>query len=112
VKLIQNIGSEAIQKHTILFGDSEIILTLRFYPKQTIWCLDAQYGNKSILGVKLSVGTLHMLSKNFPFDFIVIDLLGNGIDPFKRNDFSDNRCELYLLEASDMSSIRGVEVPL
>jgi len=111
MKVIDNIGSEALQRHTILFGDSSIILTLRFFPKQTSWFFDVTYGDASVYGVKLSVGVLHILSQNFPFDFIVRDLSGNGIDPFKRKDFEEDRCALYLLEASDMESIRGVEVP-
>jgi len=110
-KVIQNIGSESIQRHTILFGDAEIILTLRFYSKSSMWCMDAEYGTHAVRGVKLSVGVLHILSQNLPFDFIVRDLSGNGIDPFKREDFSEGRCALYLLESSDMESIRGVEVP-
>lgn len=110
-KVVQNIGIEAIQKHTILFGDSEIILTLRFLPRQTIWIMDIQYGDSYSYGVKLAVGVFHLFSRNFPFDFIVRDLSGEGIDPFKRTDFNNGRCELYLLEKSDMESIRGVEVP-
>ena len=110
-KVVQNIGTEAIQKHTILFGDSEIILTLRFLPRQTMWIMDVVYGEHYAYGVKLTVGVPHLFSMNFPFDFIVRDLSGNGIDPFKRTDFNDGRCELYFLESSDMESIRGVEVP-
>lgn len=111
-KIIQNIGSEAIQRHTILFGNKEIILTLRFFPRQTIWLMDIVYGDVSIFGIKLSTGVLHILSRNLPFDFIVQDLSGNGIDPFKRYDFSEERCVLYMLEASDMEDIRGISVQL
>ena len=109
-KLIQNIGSESIQKHTILFGDYEIILLLRFYSRNKMWLMDVNYRTTAFYGVKLSVGVLHMLSKNLPFDFIVSDLSGNGIDPFKSTDFSNGRCQLYLLEADDMQDIRNVEV--
>jgi hypothetical protein len=63
-----------------------------------------------VYGLKLSVGVLHMLSQNQPFDFICVDKSGNGIDPFTRTDFSGGRCEIYLLEAADMVQIRGVEV--
>ena len=110
-KVIQNIGSEANQKHTILFGESEIILNLRFYPRTTSWFMDVSYGLESIFGVKLSIGVLHLLSNNLPFDFVVRDLSGRGIDPFRRKDFSEGRCELYLLDSDDMEDIRGVPVP-
>ena len=107
---IQNITDEPIQRHTILFEESEIIFTLRFYPRTQIWMFDAEFGDKKVYGLKLSVGVLHMLSQNQPFDFVCGDLSRNGIDPFKRQDFSSGRCEIYMLEAADMELIRGAAV--
>jgi len=110
---IQNLTDEPIQQHIVIFNRSEITLTLRFWPKTELWTFDATYNNKSVYGLKLSVGVLHILSQNQPFDFIVTDNSGSGIDPFKRDDFSSNRCALYMLEASDMVRIRnGAEVPI
>ena len=110
---LQNITDEPIQKHTILFERSEVILTLRFYPKVEAWCFDAEYNDKTVYGLKLSAGVLHMLSQNQPFDFIIADNAGIGIDPFKLDDFSSERCSLFMLEARDMIDIRnGAEVPL
>jgi hypothetical protein len=71
---------------------------------------DAEFGDNQVYGLKLSVGVLHMLSQNQPFDFICIDRSGNGIDPFQRQDFSGGRCNIYMLEAADMELIRGIEV--
>jgi hypothetical protein len=71
---------------------------------------DVEFGDKKVYGLKLSVGVLHMLSQNQPFDFVCGDFSGNGIDPFKRQDFSVGRCEIYMLESSEMEQIRGVEV--
>jgi hypothetical protein len=71
---------------------------------------DAEFGNKQVYGLKLSVGVLHMISQNQPFDFICVDKSANGIDPFKRQDFSSGRCEIYMLESGEMEQIRGVEV--
>jgi hypothetical protein len=110
MKRLQNITDEPIQRHTILFEQSEITFVLRFYPRTGVWLFDAEFGNKRVFGLKLSVGVLHMLSQNQPFDFVCLDRSGNGIDPFTRQDFSAGRCEIYLLEAADMQSIRGVEV--
>ena len=110
MKRLQNITSETIQRHTILFEKAEIIFTLRFYPRTQIWMFDAEFGDKKVYGLKLSVGVLHMLSQNQPFDFVCIDRSGNGIDPFTRQDFSGGRCNIYMLEAADMELIRGIEV--
>lgn len=111
-KLIQNIDADAIQRHTILLEGNEIYLTLRFYPRCTMWCMDVEYGEKEAKGIKLSTGVLHLSSKNFPFDFIVQDLSGNGIDPFKKTDFFDERCSIVMLEPTEMEAYRGVPVAI
>ena len=49
-KVVQNITSEAFQKHTILFGDSQIFLKLRFFPRQMVWLMDVTYGTTSSYG--------------------------------------------------------------
>jgi hypothetical protein len=109
---IQNIGDEAIQRHTIIFQEFEITLTLRFYPKVQMWCFDCEFLDWEVHGLRLAVGVLHMVSENQPFDFYVIDESGNGLDPFQINDFSTGRCSLYMLEEADMVEIRkGAEVP-
>lgn len=113
MRRIQNITDEPIQRHTILFDESEITLTLRFYPKTQHWTFDAEYAGNAVYGVKLSVGVLHMVSQNQPFDFLVVDRSGLGFDPFQRDDFSNDRCRLYMLETEDMVTVRdGAEVPV
>jgi len=111
MKRIINITGETIQRHTVLFEESEIVLTLRFYPKTQHWTFNAEYEDAAIHGVKLSVGVLHMVSKNQPFDLYCEDRSGNGIDPFQRDDFAKDRCRLYMLETEDMIGVRnGAEV--
>ena len=109
---VENITDEPHQTHTILFDESEIALTLRFYPTVQMWCFDATYKDSIVSGMKLSVGVLHMRSRNLPFDFAVIDTLGAILDPFRLDDFSTGRCELYMLDADDMALIRATPVPL
>lgn len=112
MRRVQNITGEPIQRHNILFQESEIVLTLRFYPRTQIWAFDAQWQDWNVYGIKLSVGVLHIESQNQPFDFLVTDATGEGFDPFRANDFLDGRCALYILEADDMADIRGTDVPL
>lgn len=110
---IDNITDETMQRHIVIFQRSEVILTIRFYPRTEMWCFDVEYNDRAVRGLKLSVGTLHMLSQNQPFDFVVTDNSGNGIDPFKIDDFSNERCSLYMLESDDMIDVRrGAEVPI
>ncbi len=109
---IQNITAEPHQRHVLLFEESEIVLVLRYYPTIETWAYDVEYKGQVASGYKLSVGVLHMESRNFPFDFIVADVAAAGLDPFRIDDFSTDRCALYLLDAADMEVIRDGPVPL
>lgn len=108
---ILNIDSEAHQRHTLLFGNQEIVLSLRYHPTVEIWTMDVTYQGQQANGYKLTVGVLHMQSRNFPFDFVVGDNSGFGLDPVRRDDFETGRCSLYLLDADDMEAVRGVQIP-
>lgn len=109
---IENITDEPHQRHVILFEESEIELTLRFLPVVQIWVFSVGYKGAQASGYKLSNDVLHMRSRNFPFDFTVRDLSGAGLDPFRIDDFSTNRCALYMLDADDMETVRDAPVPL
>lgn len=109
---IENISDETHQRHTMLFEESEIILTLRYHPTVEMWAFDIEYKDVVASGYKLSIGVLHMRSRNLPFDFVVTDQGGTDLDPIRRDDFSTGRCALYMLEASDMEAIRDATVPI
>ena len=109
-RLVQNITSESNQRHTLLFNDIQVDLFIRFNSQVSQWFIDVKTGSKSVYGVKLSVGPLHINSRNMPCDFIVKDASLNGIDSFKQDDFSEGRCILYLLDDQDMIKIRGQRV--
>lgn len=109
---IQNIGNEILQRHVIIFQENEIILTLRFLPMVSIWVFNVEYKGRQSNGHKLSCLTPHMFSTNFPFDFIVTDDSGAGLDPIDRNDFINERCSLFMLEPDDIESIRGQPVEI
>jgi len=107
-----DVGGETFQRLTVLFQESEIILRLRFYPTVALWCFDAEYKDFAIYGTTLAVGTPHMVSSNQAFDFVVSDNSGNGLDPFKADDFASGRCSLYMLEPADMEALRGLAVEI
>ena len=110
MKKLQSITDEPHQRHTVVFEESEITLSLRYLPTVEIWIMDVSYRGRDTRGIKLSTGVLHMRSRNHPFDFIVTDNVGIGLDPIRADDFSTGRCSLYLLEADDMQEIRGAAV--
>ncbi len=109
---IMNITNDPFQRHTIITPDGSIEIKLRYYPRAQFWTLSTKYKDVSCKGLKLSLGTLHLRSRNMPFDFIVIADTNSGIDPFTREDFATGRCRLLMLEKSDMESIRAQPVPL
>lgn len=111
-RAITGITDEPFQRHTVLFEDSEVVLTLRFHPTVAMWAMDVSYGGKASYGYKLALGTLHMRSRNYPFDFVVRDLSGVALDPFRVSDFSERRVELIMLDAAEMEALRGAPVPL
>lgn len=107
---IENITGEAIQRHVILFQENEVILTLRFLSMVSIWIIDVEYKGKKAKGFKLSVDTFHMLSSNFPFDFVVNDNSKLMLDPIDVSDFVNGRCSLFMLEPLEIEAIRGVKI--
>lgn len=107
--VVQNITAERNQRHTIIFEESEVTLTLRFLPTVQSWFFDVEYNGKAVYGVRLACGVLHIESSNFPFDFFVPPA---AIDAFRATDFSEGRLSLVMLQADDMEAIRGAPVPL
>ena len=109
---ITNVTGDPSQRHIIDLEGNEITLDLRFYPTVEQWCFDVTYKDKSVKGVKLSLGVLHINNTNLPFDFAVLDMSNTGIDPFKVDDFEILRCQLYILDPDDMETFRGVPVEI
>ena len=111
MKRIENIGNEGLQRQTIPLPNGDAILTIRFLSVVQIWIMSVTYNDRTINGVKLSCGVLHMRARNFPFDFIVEDTSSSGLDPFQVDDFSSGRTILYLVEEDEMEELRGQPVP-
>ncbi len=112
IRLFENITDEQIQEHVIVYNDVTANVTLRYNEQVQSWTFDCVIGNKAAYGIKLSCGVLHMISRNMPIDFVVVDLSGNDIDPFLINDFSDERCRLFILDDQSMEEVRGLGVEI
>lgn len=111
MRQIENIGTEARQRFTLILDDGTATLIIYYLSPVGRWFFDVSYGGIERKGIKMAVGVLHIGSANFPFDFVVEDTSGEGIDPFQLSDFNTGRCKLYRLTADEMFAIRGVEVP-
>ena len=109
---LNNITDDAHQLHAVRIDEAEVTVTLRYFDNVGMWTISAEYGERSAYGYKLALDTLHMQSRNFPFDFVVLDTSGSGLDPSRKDDFLTGRCELFMLNSSDMEDVRGGPVPL
>lgn len=109
---LTNITQAAHQRHTVAFEESEVVVTLRYHPTVEMWTFDAEYRGTRVIGRRLVVGVLHMVSRNLPFDFLVTANAGTGLDPVRVDDFATDRCTIYMLEAADMEVVRGAPVPI
>lgn len=109
---LNNITSEPHQEHVIHFGDNDITLVLRFYSTVPMWCFDVTYKGKSVYGVKLALGVLHLESYNWPFDIAIHDTSKAGIDPFRADDFESGRILLGIVEPEELAEFRGYEVEI
>lgn len=101
------VTTEPIQIVRVLFENSEIVITLRYFPVMSYWTISVVYNDRVVNFRKLSLGTLHMENSNLPFDFYVE--AGDGIDPYDLSDFT-GRCRLLLLEREDIEAYRGVKL--
>jgi len=110
IREVRNITSEAHQTHSLFYNDVQAELELRFIPQVGQWFISCTIGDKAIKNAKLSVGVLHMVSRNMPIDFIVVDNSGEDLDPFLSTDFTSGRCTLLMLDDESMTDLRGVEV--
>lgn len=112
MRTIENISADAYQRHLIPLGDEFITVDFKFLSTVTIWQIYVTYKDKSINGVKLSVGCPHVLEQNWPFDFYIVDNSENGIDPYRLDDFSEGRCTFVVLDPDDVEEVRGYPVEL
>lgn len=110
LRQFENITSENVQRHSVFFNDIEATVILKYCPQVQSWFFDCEIGSKAAYGIRLSCGTLHMVSRNMPIDFLVVDNTGQGVDPFLSNDFVSGRCSIVILDNESMEEIRGQEV--
>lgn len=115
--IINNITSDYIQTHTLEFSRGVAELQLIYEAATQFWKMNVTYtrldeteSQTPIYGVKLALSTVHFKHRGWPFDFIVSDTTGNGVDPYRADDFETGRCVLYFVTPEEMIEIRGADV--
>lgn len=105
---IEDVTDEPHQRHILIMEDaSEAVIEIRFLPAVQMWTLSASYNGRSQSGLKLSAAAYHLISYGFPFDITVSLTDDSGISPFRVDDFSTGRAELYFITPVELAMVRG-----
>lgn len=107
---VNGITADPHQSHTLLMDDRQIVLTLRFLPVVQSWFMSLAYEDWRIDNIRLALNVSLISQSNQPFDFVVTDTDGLGVDPMTERCFETGRIELYFATAEELQEIRKYEV--
>lgn len=109
---VTGITDDPYQIHTVIAGDIEARVELRFFGQLGQWFITVEQGGRRVPNMRLVLGVPVLESCNLPIAFAVRDITDLGLDPARIDDFATGRCELIMLEPDDLEEIRGAPVPL
>lgn len=108
--LINNISNNAYQQFVLTGIPSlQIDMTLRFLPRVQTWMMDISYTTQQFsftadgIAVQCSPNVLRKWRNIIPFGISCITQ--SGLDPYQLTDFSSGASNLYLLNATDVTTI-------
>lgn len=108
MELINNITDNARQTFTYnVDGGDTVSITLYFYPTQQSWFFDFTYGDYTCNGerVVLTPNALRHLKNIIPFG--IAFLSDSYAEPYKVDDFSSGRVNMYMLNQEDVADIES-----
>lgn len=103
---INKITNDASQQLTLTgIPGIQITVTLRFLPRVQQWIMGVSYGSFSVQGISVVCGLnlLRQWKNIIPFGITCI--CSDGLDPYQVTDFANQRANLYLLNATDVTTI-------
>lgn len=109
MQILDNISSDAKQKHTILLAsdNSRIVLELNYLPTQLGWFLDVTYEDKDfkVCGLRITTNTnlLNQWRNILPFG--IICQCADAQDPLLIEDFLVGRAILGILSSEEVAQI-------
>lgn len=104
--LINKITNDASQQLTLTgIPGIQIATTLQFNPRTTQWILSVDDGVTFIQGIAV-VASPNMLRqwKNI-LNYGLTCISENGLDPYQNTSFSNENCQLFLLDSTDVAQI-------
>ena len=106
MKYLNRIDAVAFQRFYLIGNAGQRIeMTLRFLPTQESWMMDIKYLDFELNGIMVvaSPNLLRAFKKIIPFG--IVCNCPDEVDPAFINDFSSQRCNLYLLSAAEVDEM-------
>ena len=108
MRYLNKIKAEAYQKFTLSGNSGQLIdMTLRFMPSQSMWMADFSYLDFDLKGIALNNAPNILRGYKDIIPFGIACNSNDGIDPRYIDDFSLQRCNLYLLTFDEVEQIES-----
>lgn len=106
---ITSITDDAKQRMTINLENNEgsFEFALYYLPTQYSWYYDFIYNDYESYGNKvvLNINALRYLKKLIPFGIMFMSI--GDVEPFKQDDFSSGRINMYVLNSDDVQYLES-----
>ena len=105
---IDTISNEANQLIRFILDDgSTVVMNLVYRPASQRWTMDVGHDTFQANGINLGVHPNFMRPWRNVIPFGIACLATDGVDPIYIDDFSNGRCSLFILDASDVAAIEA-----
>lgn len=107
--IIDTISDDASQKISVVLDDGTVVvINFNYRPSIQRWTMDVARTDSSVFTAKglmicIHPNLLREWKNVIPFGIACNST--DGVDPIDVSDFSNQRCSLYVLNASDVESI-------
>ncbi len=85
----------------------QVTMTLRYMPYQQIWTMDIQQGTFEVYGIQIVAAPNILRNYRNIIDFGITCLSTDSLDPLYVDDFSNQRCGIYLLDKDEVATIEA-----
>ena len=106
MQLINELTSNPIQTMKLVLDTKETVqFNLRFMPTQQSWYFDFIYNDIECYGLKVALypNVLRHFKNMIPFGIMFTS--NDHVEPFKLDDFSTNRIQMFVLNENEIKEI-------
>lgn len=109
MQVITQITNNPIQTMKLVLDTKELVqFNLRFMPTQMSWYCDVIYNDIEIYGLKVALfpNLLRHFKNMLPFG--IAFTANDHVEPFKLDDFTSGRVQMYVLNQDEVEQIEGL----